>query len=79
MVWWCCRPSHMSCFGKWKVRKCNRSRRLNSACKTDVLYSCISITAMRRYSCVRLLAGKTWQQSRVPAVPVILVKSVLYK
>lgn len=57
MVGWCCGPSHMTCFGKWKVSKCDTSRRLNSTCKTEVLFSCTFTNAMRRHSWDRLLAG----------------------
>lgn len=80
MVGWCCGPSHVTCFGKRKVSKCDTSRRLNSTCKIEVLLSCTFTNAMRRYSWDRLLAGgRNGSRAEVPVVLVILVKSVLHK
>lgn len=57
MVGWCRGSSRVTCFGKWKVSKCDTSRRLNGTCKIEVLLSCTFTNAMRRHSWDRLLAG----------------------
>lgn len=70
----------VTCFGQGNASNCFASRRMDSICKIGVLFSCTSITAMRRCAQASLLAGERHgSRAEAPFVPVILVKSVPHK